>query len=151
MPCPQPELYIQDFLVSLKMLPCMSSKHSQRGLGTGRQTNHCRYTHRLPLWRIRPLTPSPGSHESAQPFQEIQPQATGYTLKLTLGPSPSSSHFQLLLPWMEDSQRNAPPTNLSLADGLFLPPRHIIGPSPFFLLSLSHKTHFFPWNPHTAD
>lgn len=143
LPCPQPELYIQDSLISLEMLPCVFSKHPQRGLGAGRLTTADR--HVLPLWRVWPLTPFPGSHESTQPLQEIQPQATGYTLKLTLGPPPSSSHSQLLLPWMEDSQRNVPPTNLSLADGLSS--HHVTGPIPFVLFSLSHKTHFFPWNP----
>lgn len=63
--------------------------------------------------------------------------------------APTWSHFQLLSPWREDSQGNVPPANLSLADCLSSQPRHAA--HPFFPLSLSHGTHFFPRNPHTVD
>lgn len=143
----------QDSLISLEVLPCVFRKCPQRegGLGASKQTNHCRYRHTLPLWRVRPLKPSPGSHEFTQPFQEIQPQATGYPLKLTLGPPQTLSHSQLLLPWMEDSQRNVPRPICPWL--MVFPPttsRHRA--QPIFLLSLSHQNSFLPMEPpHTAD
>lgn len=72
----------------------------------------------------------PGSPGSTQPFQEIRPQATGHTGKLTLRPQPG--HTSNFCPPGGRTARGMFPQPTCPWLTIF-PPIHVMQPIPFFL------------------
>lgn len=85
----------------------------------------------------------PGSTGSTQPFQEIWPQATGHTGKLTLGPQ--LGHISNFCPPERRTARGMFPQPTCPWLTVF-PPNHVMRPIPFSFVTQPQNS-FLPTEP----